>query len=145
MVKQSQQTEDSAVELEIALRKVCFIILKGREFEAEDTLEREESPSDPRDDMEFDEAEGQAEDSIEEEIVSLIDAMTVDEQIDLVALHWLGREDGNTAADWPNLRRQAAEAHNKRTSRYLIGDPMLPDNLEAGLAVLGMSCADYED
>ncbi len=145
MVKQSHQTEDSEIELEIALKKVCFIILKAREFEAEDTLEREESPSDPHDDMAFDEVEGQEEDSIEEEIVSLIDAMTVDEQIDLVALHWLGREEGNTPAEWPNLRRQAAEAHNERTSRYLIGDPMLPDNLEAGLAVLGMSCADFED
>jgi hypothetical protein len=89
----------------------------------------EESPDDP----------------VEEEITSLIDELTVDEQIDLVALNWLGRDEDNTATDWPELRRQAAEAHNDRTSQYLIGDPMLPDNLEAGLAALGLSCADYEE
>ena len=145
MVKHSQQTEDSAVDLEIALKKVCFIILKGREFEAEDAIGADDSDTSPLDDLEFDTLEEPDEDTIQEEIVSLIDELTIDEQIDLVALNWLGRDDGNKASDWPALRQQAAEAHNDRTSQYLIGDPMLPDNLEAGLAILGMSCAEFEE
>ncbi len=54
-----------------------------------------------------------------------------DEQIDLVALAWLGR-DGTGAGDWPDSRREAARAHNERTAGYLLGMPMLADFLEEG-------------
>ena len=43
-------------------------------------------------------------DPVEEELTSLIGALSQDEQVDLVALTWLGR-DGTTAADWPEIRR----------------------------------------
>jgi hypothetical protein len=52
-----------------------------------------------------------------------------DEQIDLVALAWLGRGDG-TIDDWDELRAEAARAHNKRTAAYLPGMPLLADHLE---------------
>ena len=73
----------------------------------------------------------------------VIDALTEDEQIDLVALAWLGRGDGTTD-DWDDLRAEAARAHNKRTSRYLLGMPLLPDYVEEALSQLGLSCEDYE-
>jgi hypothetical protein len=145
MVIRSHQSDEQAVDLEIALAKVCFIIIKGREFEVKEESSDDDSGSNPVDDAELDVLEESPDDPVEEEITSLIDELTVDEQIDLVALNWLGRDEDNTATDWPELRRQAAEAHNDRTSQYLIGDPMLPDNLEAGLAALGLSCADYEE
>ncbi|MCG6857632.1 MAG: DUF3775 domain-containing protein [Salaquimonas sp.] len=145
MVIRSHQSDEPAVDLEIALAKVCFIIIKGREFEVKEESSDDDSGSNPVDDAELDVLEESPDDPVEEEITSLIDELTVDEQIDLVALNWLGRDEDNTATDWPELRRQAAEAHNDRTSQYLIGDPMLPDNLEAGLAALGLSCADYEE
>ena len=47
-------------------------------------------------------------------------------------------------ADWEALHAAAAEAHNKRTARYLIGMPQLGDYLEEGLALLGRSCEEYE-
>jgi hypothetical protein len=49
-----------------------------------------------------------------------------DEQVDLVALAWLGRGDGDVG-DWHELRAEAARAHNKRTDVYLLGKPMLAD------------------
>lgn len=145
MVIRSHQTEEPAVDLEIALSKVCFIILKGREFEAKEEASEDGSGSNPVDDAELEVLEDRDDDPVVEEITSLIDELTVDEQVDLVALNWLGREEDNSAADWPDLRKQAAEAHNERTSQYLIGDPMLPDNLEAGLAILGLGCARFEE
>ena len=69
--------------------------------------------------------------------------MSEDEQIDLVALAWLGRDD-YSAADWPEVRQEAASAHNRRTAQYLLGMPLLGDFLEEGLSMLGYSCEEFE-
>ena len=47
----------------------------------------------------------------------------------LVALAWMGRED-YSIADWPDVRKEAARAHNKNTASYLLGMPMLGDFIE---------------
>jgi hypothetical protein len=66
-----------------------------------------------------------------------------DEQVDLVALAWLGRGDGEIE-DWSELRAEAARAHNKRTARYLLGMPMLADYLEEALSKFGHSPEEVE-
>jgi len=66
-----------------------------------------------------------------------------DEQIDLVALAWLGRGDG-TIDDWAELRAEAARAHNKRTAAYLLGMPLLADHLDEALSQFDRSCDDFE-
>jgi uncharacterized protein DUF3775 len=53
--------------------------------------------------------------------------MTEDEQIDLVTFAWVGRGDGSIE-DWGELRSEAA--HNKRTTSYLLGMPLLADYLD---------------
>ena len=68
-----------------------------------------------------------------------IGALSEDEQIDLVALAWLGRGDG-TIDDWDDIRREAARAHNKRTASYLLGMPLLSNHLEDTLSQFGISC-----
>ena len=78
-------------------------------------------------------------DPVVQEIRAAIFAMSEDEQIDLVALTWLGRGDG-TINDWDELRAEAARAHNKRTASYLLGIPLLADYLEEGMSQFGMSC-----
>jgi hypothetical protein len=65
--------------------------------------------------------------------------MSVDEQVDLVALTWLGRGDG-TIGDWDELRAEAARAHNRRTAAYLLGIPLLADYLDEAIAMFGISC-----
>jgi len=77
-----------------------------------------------------------------QELTAFISALTEDEQIDLVALTWLGRGDG-AIEDWDDLRAEAARAHNSRTAPYLLGNPMLSDHLEEGLAQFECSCEDY--
>jgi hypothetical protein len=69
--------------------------------------------------------------------------LTMDEQIDLVALTWLGRGDG-TIEEWQELRDEAARLHNRRTAAYLLGKPMLADHLLEGLVQFGCSCDAYE-
>ena len=78
-----------------------------------------------------------------QEITSLINSLSEDEQIDLVALAWLGRGD-YSASDWPTVREEAARAHNQRTAEYLLGIPLVSDFLEEGLSMLGYSCEEFE-
>ena len=71
--------------------------------------------------------------------------LNVDEQIDLVALTWLGRGDGGARRTGMRLRAQAAQAHNNRTATYLIETPMLGDYLEEALSEFGLSLEDFEE
>jgi len=130
-------------ELAISPEKVFFIIVKARAFDAKEGNSDPDPGSNPFDDGETDVLEDRADDPVERELKSFVNALTEDEQIDLVALTWLGRDD-STTADWPSVREEAARAHNERTARYLLGIPMLGDFLEEGLSTLGYSCEEFE-
>ena len=82
-------------------------------------------------------------DPVDQELVAFIEAMSEDEQVDLVTLAWLGRGDGGLE-DWDDLRAEAARVHNRRTASYLLGVPLLPDYLEEALAEFGRSCEEFE-
>lgn len=88
--------------------------------------------------------EDHGDDPVAEEIMSLINDLSTDEQVDLVAMiAWLGRSD-YTAADWPEVRAEAARAHNQNTANYLLGMPLLGDDLKGGLSMLGRDREEYE-
>ena len=147
MAEKSNPTEAAADvdegPLTISPEKVCFIIIKAREFDAKDGVSEPDPGSNPSDDKDAAVLEDHADDPVVEELTSLIDSLSEDEQIDLVALAWLGRDDYD-AGDWPSVREEAARAHNRRTSSYLLGMPMLGDFLEEGLSMLGYSCEEFE-
>ncbi len=129
--------------LTISPEKVCFVIMKAKEYDAKDEVSEPDPGSNPSDDKGAAVLEDHGDDPVVEEITSLIDSLSEDEQIDLVALAWLGRGD-YTAADWPSVREEAAGAHNERTASYLLGTPLVGDYLEEGLSMLGYSCEDFE-
>ncbi len=130
-------------ELSISPEKVCYIVVKAREFDVKDVATDTGSGSNPADDAMIDVLEDQRDDPSYDEVASFIDALTEDEQIDLVALVWLGRDD-STLDDWAELRREATRAHNRRTANYLLGMPLLADHLEEGLSQFGCSCEEFE-
>jgi len=136
-------TDKDAATLTISPEKVCFIIIKAREFDAKEEVNEPDPGSNPSDDKEAAVLEDREDDPVVEEITSLINSLSEDEQIDLVALAWLGRDD-NSVADWADIREEAARAHNERTASYLLGMPMLGDFLEEGLSTLGYSCEEFE-
>jgi len=147
MQEQSNQTEKPAEEEEVTLaispEKVCFIIVKAREFDAKDEVSEPDPGSNPSDDMDVAVLEDHEDDPVVEELTSFIDSLSEDEQIDLVALAWLGRED-YSASDWQTVREEAARAHNQRTASYLLVMPLLADFLEEGISMLGYSCEEFE-
>jgi len=125
--------------LSISRDKICFFILKAREFDVKDVVTDPDSGSNATDDAMLAVLEDHPDDPTEQELRSFIDALTEDEQIDLVALTWLGRGDG-TIDEWDALRTEATRLHNKRTAAYLLGKPMLADHLEEGLSQFGYTC-----
>ena len=70
-----------------------------------------------------------------QEIRAFVNALDEDQQIDLVALTWVGRGDYDIG-EWAEARNQAAAAHNDRTADYLLGLPLLSEFLEDALVGL---------
>ncbi|MEE3624345.1 DUF3775 domain-containing protein [Nitrospirillum sp. BR 11752] len=132
-----------AVELNISPEKVCFIIVKAREFDVKVDPVEPDPGSNPADDGERAVLEDYADDPTQAELVGAIASLNDDEVVDLIALTWIGRGD-YTAAEWDEARALAAERHREGSARYLIGIPTLGDFLEEGLAALGHSCEEFE-
>ena len=129
--------------LTISSESVCFIIVKAREFDAQDVVTDPDSGSNAADDGAASVLEAHSDDLTQKELVAFINALSEEEQAELVALLWLGRGDG-TLEDWDDLRDEAQRQHNSRTAAYLLGEPLLSDHLEEGLSQFGFSCEDFE-
>jgi Protein of unknown function (DUF3775) len=129
--------------LTVSSESVCFIIVKAREFDAQDVVTDPDSGSNASDDKMASVLEAHSDDLTQKELVAFINALSDEEQADLVALLWLGRGDG-TLEDWDDLRDEAQRQHNDRTAAYLLGEPLLSDHLEEGLSQFGFSCEDFE-
>jgi hypothetical protein len=132
---------DGTATLSISPEKVCYIIVKARQFEAKDVVADADSGSNAADDKMVDVLEDQPDDPVYEELTEFIGALDEDEQADLVALTWLGRGDAGIE-EWSDLRSEAARSRSERTAAYLLGLPLLSDHLEEGLSQFGRSCED---
>jgi hypothetical protein len=130
-------------ELNISTEKVCYIIVKAREFDAKVPPVEPDPGSNPADDGEREILEDYADDPTLLELRSAIDDLNEDEVADLIALAWLGRGDFGKE-DWLEATALARERHKRHSADYLIGIPTLGDFLEDGLDMVGRSCEDFE-
>jgi uncharacterized protein DUF3775 len=141
----AQKSDDAKSEdtpsLNISEDKVAFIIVKAREFDEKVADSDPDEGSNPTDDENADILEDKAGDGTREELVGAINELNVDEQIELVALAWLGRGTYDLS-EWSDALQVARDEHNKRTAHYLLGLPLLGDYLEEGLAAFGISISD---
>jgi hypothetical protein len=126
--------------LTIPLTTLGWIIVKAREFDGKDT-----GTDDIGDDSDnpMGVLEDRADDPTEDELTSWISDLTDSQKSELVALFWLGRDDGD-ASDFPELIEQARGQQGKSTARYLLGSPLLGDYLEEGLERLGIDTSEIE-
>lgn len=128
----------------ISLDKVAYIALMARQDE------KDFSPDENYNDQEFvledenlDELETHVEEAGNPELVRYIDDLNDDEQLDIVALMWIGR--GTYSTDqWAEARSTALSEKTHATSKYLLGTPMLSEYLESGLVEFGVSPEEIE-
>ena len=126
--------------MDIALDKVCELILRAREVDVKEGITDPDSGSNAIDDGSTDVLTGDPDDSTEEQIREFIAGLNDDERHDLVAITWIGRGDYD-AEDWAEALRTAREREQGSTADYLLGIPNVGDLLDEGLAALGRSCA----
>ena len=129
------------VAMDVRPDKVCFIIQKAHEFHAKEEVVIPEEPSAPSDDWALQVLADHSDDPSYQELRDLISTMDTEEQVNLVALMWLGR--GDYAGDeWDTALADARQRLSSHTAEYIIATPMVADYLEEGLTMLGYSCED---
>jgi hypothetical protein len=129
--------------LSISSEKVCYLVVKAREFDVQDVDTELEDGSNPTDDRQIDVLEDEPDNPVAQEIRVFIAELGEDEKADLIGLLRLGRGDG-TMGEWAAMRSEGHREHAGRIAAYLMGEPLLSDYLEEGLSQFGFSCAEFE-
>jgi hypothetical protein len=129
-------------ELLIAPEKVGWLIIKARSFDAKvsPSIEADEASDDDESEL-IDNRPG---DSDVAEIVGFVSGLNEDEEIDLVALAWVGRGTFDIE-DWAEAQETARAEKTSRTARYLLGMPLLADYLAEGLEAFGIDPEEAEE
>ncbi|MBI4185071.1 MAG: DUF3775 domain-containing protein [Proteobacteria bacterium] len=129
--------------LTIDPRKVFFIMVKAREFDAKVDAEELDSGSNPTDDAGLAILEDYADDPTYEELLSAIASLNEEELDELQALVWVGRGDFSRD-EWAEALELARDSRDTRTPQQLTAIPLLSDYIEEGMSQLGHSLEDYE-
>ena len=122
--------------------KVCFIIVKAREFDAETAAPIGDS-SGASDDRFVGILTDQSDSAAKAELEGMVDALNEDEQNELVALLLVGRGDFGPE-EWAEAIAEAKGRPQMSAAAYLLGIPTVGDFLEEGLSTFGLSCDDVE-
>ncbi|MFY9655400.1 MAG: DUF3775 domain-containing protein [Methylocystis sp.] len=121
--------------------KVCFVIIKAREFDIQEELDVDDSNA--SDDHFMSVYADTKEDSVRKELKEFIDGMDEDEQCELIALCWIGRGDFSSN-EWKIAVAEARSRRQGSTADYLIGIPLVSDHLEEGLSKFDLFCQGLE-
>jgi hypothetical protein len=130
-------------ELRISTEKVCALIEAAREVagKAPPTTGDHTTTGDDSRLVTIEEPEGigEDEDARRLEIVEFIAGLNVEEQVDLLALIFVGRGDFE-ADEWLDAVAEAEDRIAARDPDFMIGDAALPEYLGDGLEALGHTC-----
>jgi hypothetical protein len=135
--------DDHELDLDIDTDKLCYIIIKAREFDAKVEPVEPDPGSNPADSGQREILEDYADDPTFAELSAAITDLNEDEVVDVIALAWLGRGDFGIA-EWDEARALAYERHHGNSVRYLTGMPALGDYIEEGMSAFGLSCEETE-
>lgn len=118
---------------------VCAIIERAREFHAKEEVVITEEPGSPADDWALQVLADHADDMTYQDLKTQIDDLDPEQQVQLVALMWMGRGDYE-ADEWNTALAEAKDNWTPTTAEYLIATPLVADYLSEGLDMLGYSC-----
>lgn len=129
------------------LETLCRIVLRAREYEAQ-------TPSDYDDNEDADNVDDEDEgslsvlddsinDSVEEELRSILEDLGEDQLAEVLAFCWVGT--GNyESSDWDEALQEANDLYEENGTDSVIDEllemPMLPSVLESGMAAFDLSC-----
>ena len=135
---------DTRPQLTLKPDDAFFILLKTREIDEKVEETDPDSGSNPTDDNAVDVLESRRSDAAAEELASAIVRLNDDEQLDLIALIWIGRGDF-TIQEWDEARLAARDIGRQRTPRYIAEMPTVSDYLEDALSQFGLPLNEYLD
>ena len=127
--------------LDINPATVCFLVDKAHEFHAKEGVVIPDTPGSPTEDWALQVLADHSDDATFQEFKTTVADLDRDQQVQLVALLWLGRGDYDVD-EWSEAVAEAGRVWNPRTAEYLIAHPLLADYFEEGLDLLGYSCED---
>lgn len=117
---------------------ICNILDKMRQFQAKEEV----SFPEVTDDMDaYYVLADYKNDAVYDEAVNIINNLRPDQQVTLVALMYLGREDFEVS-DWDNAIELASQELTDHTGQYLLSRPLVADHIENALNLLGLSCSE---
>ncbi|GEO15294.1 DUF3775 domain-containing protein [Microvirga aerophila] len=128
--------------MDIALDKVCELILRARAIDVKEGVTDPASGSNPTDDGSIDMLASSPDDTTEDEFRDVIAGLNEDERFDLIALVYIGRGDMEPE-EWGGavrLAQEREEANSISTADWLLGIPNLADLWDEGLNAMGRSC-----
>lgn len=118
---------------------VCRLIQLARDFHAQDSVVFKNEPESLTDDRVFDSLERHGEDPIVAEFRNIIADLDRRQQVEVVALMWVGRSDYDLG-EWGQAMTDAYEEWTDYTADYLLAHPLVADYLDDGLEMLGYRC-----
>jgi hypothetical protein len=127
------------MELTVALETVCRIILRAREYEALIPDTDPDEGSNASDDGMMDAIEDDGDNPAEAELRAYIDDLAEDEQAEVIALAMVGRGSFD-ASEWADALDAATEELDG-VADWMLEQPTLSTDLEAGLAAFDLSCS----
>ena len=133
------------MELLTPLDMICRLILRAKELEAQ--VPAVDPDDDPDDVDDYDDEGGEAlsvledelNDSVEEEVRSLLDDLAEDQLAEMLALAWVGRGTYDLS-EWDDAFAEAGDLGPDERIDELLDMPLLAGYLEAGLAAFDYSC-----
>lgn len=128
------------------LETLCRIILRAREYEAQvaTTYDGDEAADNVDDDEEgaLSVLDDTINDSVEEELRSVLDDLGEDQLAEVLAFCWVG-QGTYEPSDWDEAFQEASDmtsGGSEGTIDELLDMPMLASVLESGLAAFELSC-----
>jgi len=127
------------------LETLCRIILRAREYEAQTPSDYDSGESADNVDDEGEEAlsvlDDSINDSVEEELRSILEDLGEDQLAEVLAFCWVGSGTYD-ASDWEEALQEAQDLNDDGEGiiQELLEMPMLPSVLESGMAAFDLSC-----
>ncbi len=123
-------------ELHINSAYIRMLILKVRAIMVKEDVVTPDAGGNPTDDEGPATLQESPDDLTREEVMEEIEGLSPGQQAELVALMWIGRDDGEPA-EWADLLKLAEERKEVPTGQYLLDHPLVADYWAEGLDRLG--------